>query len=64
MSHVLLMVMFDAGMKGGDDVDNSAYEPVAVTDTTAPEAKDTTDCEHEKKEETPPMVTVKDMVSS
>jgi len=63
-SCVLLTVMFDAGMKGGHDLDNSAYEPVAVTDQRAPEAKDTTDCEQEKQDEAPQMVTVKDMVSS
>ena len=43
---------------------NTAYEPVAVVDTMSAEIKGETDGEKEKKEEKPPMVTVKDMVSS
>ena len=51
-------------MKGVGYHSNLAFEPDAVVDTMSTEVKGETDEEKEKKEEKPPMVTVKDMVSS
>ncbi|KAI0212569.1 ATP-dependent translocase ABCB1, partial [Lamellibrachia satsuma] len=49
------------GMKGEGYHSNLAFEPDAVVDTMSTEVKGENDEEKEKKEEKPPMVTVKDM---